>query len=293
MWPNLFLVGVAKAGTTTLHRLLESHPSICMSTVKEPHFFTENIRDMGIRDTHTSLIKDESEYLGLFEQCEETQYRGESSPSYFWDEGAATRIKEKSPDSKIIVVLRDPIARAFSHYHMEYQAEREKSRSFYKALKEDARRENKGWGISRLYVELGHYADSLKHFYEVFGRENVLVLFFESAFSDLIETMAKVQTFLNLKPFPTMKAEVTNRGSYVGELGKFLKYIPLRQLVPPQLRHKVKNWASVKDLKPKPDEIEFLVDSYRQSLISLDRELGINYYTRYFETHYNVYIANN
>ena len=288
MWPNLFVGGVTKAGTSTLHRILDSHPDICMSRVKEPHFFTRNIRELGKGDEHTTLIRDETQYLNLFAHGQQALYRGESSPSYFWEKASADRIKARSPESKVIVILRDPIARAFSHYHMDFQADREKNTSFYKAMQHDAKRPEKGWGISRLYVELGFYADSLQYFRQVFGQANVLVLFHESAFVQLEETKQQIATFLGIGPFARETVQTINQGSYQGKLGKLLKFIPLRQLVPPSIRQKVKSWTSVRNLQPNAEEIDFLYAQYREELIRLDRELGMDYYTHHFKTHYNL-----
>src|SRR2546421_5730717 len=86
-WPNLFLVGAGKAGTTSLWHYLDSHPDISMSRVKEPHFFSRG----GLPGL--PVVKSAEAYLDLFAGAGQARYRGEASPSYLCDEGSARAIK--------------------------------------------------------------------------------------------------------------------------------------------------------------------------------------------------------
>ena len=86
-WPNLFVVGAAKAGTTSLHYYLSQHPDIYMSSVKEPHFFSQiNPKPKFVALSGCTCIKDERSYLQLFAQGKNKKIRGEASPSYLWEE---------------------------------------------------------------------------------------------------------------------------------------------------------------------------------------------------------------
>ena len=78
-WPNLFVVGAAKAGTTSLWRYLDQHPAIYMSPVKEPHYFSSFTPGL------FPAVKDEGEYLELFRDAGDAPLRGEASASYLWD----------------------------------------------------------------------------------------------------------------------------------------------------------------------------------------------------------------
>ena len=142
-WPNLFLVGATKAGTTTLHQLLSRHAEIYMSTIKEPNFFTGVVGDLlGLMP----VVRDAVEYQGLFASAVAQRWRGESSTSYLWDQGAADRIRDRCPDARILVLLRDPVDRAYSHFLMEVREGRDRM-PFRRALEKDAARSETGWGI--------------------------------------------------------------------------------------------------------------------------------------------------
>ena len=105
-WPNLFIPGVEKGGTTSLWQHLDAHPDVFMSEVKEPSFF--------IPDRHEAA-KTEARYLSLFEGREEA-WLGEASVRYFYDELAPGRIREAAPDGRILIILRNPVDRAYSAY---------------------------------------------------------------------------------------------------------------------------------------------------------------------------------
>src|SRR5438477_9887892 len=97
--PNFFIVGAAKAGTTALHRYLGAHPDIYMSPVKEPSYFA---RELGASTAYTHNL---NAYLALFRAGQGSPVRGESSPAYLIDPGAAVRIREFCDEARILIVL--------------------------------------------------------------------------------------------------------------------------------------------------------------------------------------------
>src|SRR5437763_505157 len=105
-WPNLFVVGAPKAGTTSLWLYLDRHPDIWMAPVKEPQFFS-------------GLWYDQDSYLRLFAPGARFKLRGEASPSYLAKAGVAEASKRVSPDARIVIMLRDPVERAYSKYPQE------------------------------------------------------------------------------------------------------------------------------------------------------------------------------
>jgi hypothetical protein len=177
-WPNFFVVGAAKCGTTSLYAELKKHPQVFLPVVKEPHFFSSTPPPPTVSDEHCT--GDLVAYQHIYEGAEQFPAIGDASPSYLWDEAAAARIHQVSPQAKIVIILRDAVARAHSAYLMNRTRGSEStSRSFFEAVKEDQRREEKGWWTARLYVELGLYAPQVRRFIEMFGREQVLVLLFD------------------------------------------------------------------------------------------------------------------
>ena len=106
-WPNLFVVGAPRAGTTSLYHYLRQHPEIYMSPLKEPHFFSHS------NPQSDTVVKHQDAYLRLFDAARGEKLRGEASPAYLADPDAPARIKDASPEAKIVAVLREPVSRAF------------------------------------------------------------------------------------------------------------------------------------------------------------------------------------
>ncbi len=198
-FPNFFIVGSAKAGTTSLYQYLRRHPEVFMSPVKEPHYFSQVAPDPGLRFIYAhKSVRDEASYQKLFRGAKQASAIGEASTSYLWDEKTPARIKAAVPAAKIIIMLREPAARAYSHYLNDVREGIEK-RPFLQALEEDHARARKGWGISHLYVELGLYTEQVRRYLTSFPEKNVRVLFFEEFGADTKAILRQVWDFLNLE----------------------------------------------------------------------------------------------
>ncbi len=198
-WPDLFLVGAAKAGTTSLYRELARHPAIYMSPMKEPHFFSR-IEPSSSWEAFFPHVIDEDEYLALFKGATDEDLLGEGSTSYLWDSKAPDRIKHAVPEARILIMLRDPVDRAYSHYWNDVREGLEE-RSFLDALAEEQRSGPGGWGASSLYIDCGLYADQVARYLERFGPA-VLVSFLEDFVTDRTSTMADIHSFLGVGPVP-------------------------------------------------------------------------------------------
>ncbi len=176
IWPNFFFVGAHKSGTTSLYFYLKQHPQVFMPALKEPHFFS-GFRPYSEMPFPHPRVSDEATYLRLFSQAAGYKAVGEASSSYLCDEGVANRIHAAIPHAKIVIVLRDPVGRAFSQYLMDVREGWQKL-PFYEALLEDRNRPEKGWGVSHMYVEPGLYREQVERYLKVFGPKQVLVLLF-------------------------------------------------------------------------------------------------------------------
>ncbi len=112
--PTFFIIGAAKAGTTSLHYYLDQHPEVQMSATKEPHFFSGPENGVPYAMQRVSRLED---YERLFDPA--FGVRGEASPSYSESPrrpGVPERIKERVPNAKLVYLVRDPVARTVSHY---------------------------------------------------------------------------------------------------------------------------------------------------------------------------------
>lgn len=197
MWPNLFLVGAAKAGTTSVYDELARHPDIYMSPVKEPHFFSR-IRPSPEREAFFPHLTGEQEYLALFDRAGGQRLIGEASTSYLWDREAAERIRRVAPEASILVMLRDPVERAYSQYWNDVREGIER-RSFPDALAQERRSGPGAWGVTSLYIDCGMYADQVERYLDRFGAR-VLVTFFEDFVRDQASAVAGIHSFLGVGP---------------------------------------------------------------------------------------------
>lgn len=212
-WPDFFIVGAQNSGTSSLHSYLGQHPQVFMPALKEPHYFSQlaPIREMRYPTTNVS---EPEAYLKLFAKAALGMLKGEASSSYLWDAAAASRIHAVNPAAKILIILRDPVARAYSGYLKDVR-EGWQELPFYEALRRDFSLEPKGYGISRLYLELGLYSQQVKRYLDIFGEERVKIIPFKSLTSSLAighGVLEEILAFLELdgskqRPMDTTKIE--------------------------------------------------------------------------------------
>ena len=216
--PNFFVVGAAKAGTTSLYNYLAEHPEIYLSPVKEPNYFSIDIDPSKFRDDydelvdfelepylngpmnetiHIAFVHDEGLYKKLFKNVKNEIAIGEASNSYLYSRVAAERIREIVPNSKIIMMLRNPITRAFSHYLMNVGSQY-KQISFKEELENDLKKNTKGWGISHIYLELGSYHEQVKRYIDNFPPENVGIYIYEDYQKNPRKTVTDIYKFLGV-----------------------------------------------------------------------------------------------
>jgi hypothetical protein len=169
-----------------------------MSSLKEPNFFMETV---GPLNSHRPHIKEDEKYLSLFQPKNGETMFGESSVAYLYDSKAPSLIHAKIPDARILIILRDPIDRAYSHFlhHLRYGMEM--SSDFLEAMKNDHYKGGKKeWGYSRLYIELGMYSSQVQRYFDLFGRNKVKTIIYEDEFKPKTkETVQDIVRFLNLR----------------------------------------------------------------------------------------------
>lgn len=220
--PSFFIVGAAKAGTTSIASYLNSHPQVYFSPIKEPHYFSKDIRCKNfepnykklmcfnqdkyfstkpLKEIHAAFIEKEEHYKQLFDAMKEDEIGGEGSVGYLYSKEAPQAIKESIPDAKIIIILRNPIGRAFSHWLMDVRMGIVHGNNFLEAIEADINATNKSWGNSHLYVELGLYFEQVQRYFQTFGRENVKVILFDDLKISNANVMQDITGFLGLHSF--------------------------------------------------------------------------------------------
>lgn len=217
--PNFFLVGAAKAGTTSVYHYLTQHPEIYLSPVKEPNHFctdvdTSKLRQQvkerlaaqdlegflrsGMKGTlHRAYISNRQQYLSLFSNVKSQVAIGEASVSYLYSSTAASEIYKFNPAAKIIIVLRNPSRRAYSHYLMDRKLAFTEL-SFEEAFKKDQNEKYKGWGATSLYYELGLYYEQVQRYLKVFPKEQVLILLHDDLIISPTTTIQQIYEFLGV-----------------------------------------------------------------------------------------------
>jgi hypothetical protein len=191
---SFLIAGVQKGGTTALYDYLADYDDVALSTPKEVHFFDDERQDWARPD-----------YAAYHAHFPEADARpcGEATPIYSYWPGSLERIVAYNRAMKLILVLRDPVARAWSHWRMEYArgAERE---PFAWCIRQGRQRlfDAEPWGHHRefSYVERGFYGEQAERLFGLFPREQVLILRAEDLRAGPAEPLATVRRFLGVPP---------------------------------------------------------------------------------------------
>jgi len=199
-----FLVaGVQKGGTTALYDYLVEHPALLMADVKETHFFDDESRDWGRPDYGA--------YHAMFTPPSDGRPRlwGEATPIYAYWPGSLERIAAYNPDIRLILVFRDPIDRAWSHWKMEY-ARGAETRPFAWCIREGRARvetDPSAPGFHRVYsyVERGFYGAQVQRLLGLFRREQLLFLRSGDLKTQPGRILGKVCDFLNAPALPGLQ----------------------------------------------------------------------------------------
>ncbi len=193
VWPNFFIVGAPKAGTTSLYRYLSKHSEIYMSPNKEPNYFSV----CSVPENHyMKPIRDKNEYLSLFKKAKDRKIVGEGTTFYLSDPEASKLIHQIIPHARIIIMLRDPVERIFSQYLMEIRTGGLKL-SFHEELQIELKhRRDRSKPI--LGLKFGLYSESVKRYLDIFGREQVKTLIFEEFTQNTKGTVKEILKFLGL-----------------------------------------------------------------------------------------------
>jgi hypothetical protein len=198
--PNFIIAGFPKCGSTALHYYLDNHPEIFMPRQKELHFFTNHIiaklnNGPGDKEAKINQISNLDSYEKCFENANELQIIGEASPSYINYPSVFKKIKDELNSPKLIIMLRDPIKRAYSNY-LHLVREHRESLSFYNALVEEKERIKKGYSDFWYYQFNSSYYDKVFLAQKTFDK--VLVLTQEELNRDTKGTIKKVFSFLEV-----------------------------------------------------------------------------------------------
>src|SRR5512139_2786399 len=201
--PDFLVIGAPKAGTTALHAALRPHPRLYMSPVKEPKFFLTDgppptKGGPGDAQTYRQHVWRRRDYEALFDGAPAGTLCGESTPFYLHDRAAQERIKLTVPDARLVAVLRDPVDRAHSNWSHMWASGLEPIGDVIEACAAEERRVADGWAAFWRYVDLGRYGSQLRDLYQIFPREQVLVLRYRDLRDRPAATLNRICGFLGV-----------------------------------------------------------------------------------------------
>lgn len=190
---DFLLVGVQKSGTTTLYSYLRDHPAISMASIKEVQFFNnDRLFESGAPDYtwYHSFFNDDLDY----------NLQGEATPAYIYCRDAPKRIWQYNPDMKIIVILRNPIERAYSHWNMEISRGWD-NLSFIDALKQETERCREALPSQHYvysYIDRGYYSSQIRELWRFFKKEQTLILKYDHLRDDPAAVLFRLFDFLGV-----------------------------------------------------------------------------------------------
>ena len=290
---DFFVIGVARGGTTSLYHYLQQHPGVFLPKVKECNFFADvesldkevYSRPKPGKEYHMKIIRSKQVYDALFAEAQPGQLKGEISPAYIWDTTSAKRIREHNRDAKIIVSLRNPIQRAYSHYLMHFQTGYDRSKTFEEAITAPKK---EIWGGGNQYLEMGLYHDQLKAYYDLFDPTNIKVIISEEWTKNNGEALNDIYDFLGLEPFTNPDLEESHNVSVQLKNKGLLDLLrtetikkSIGKVLPERTKEKLKERVFYKESEKKPlDEATYdslkgyFLEDIKKSEKLIGRDLG-------------------
>ena len=209
MMPHFMIIGTQKGGTTSLYQYLIQHPCIAPIWIKEPHFFDIYFYK-GLPWYRSHFPTTVEQYYSRHIQKHDL-ITGEASPYYLFHPQAAKRVAKTLPKAKLIVILRNPVDRAYSQYQHQTRQEGVEPLSFEDALANEEKRlagEEAKILIDEKYFSFNHrhysylarskYIEQLPAWMELFPKEQFLILRSEDLYADPKAVVQQTLDYLNL-----------------------------------------------------------------------------------------------
>ncbi len=199
--PNLFHVGVARTGTTSLYNYFMQHPDIYVPSKKELHFFSREI--MADANAHNKTKKkhfvlNKDRYLGYFDDVGNEEIIADISPGDYFSEKSAERIFNFNPDAKIIFSFREPVDQMYSYHGALVSTFMEDENDFLLAI--DPSREVAGdsWVRPSLYFDLVDYERHFNRFLDYFPTDQIFIYFYKNFKNDTAGVYKRLLKFLDV-----------------------------------------------------------------------------------------------
>jgi len=290
--PNFLIIGAAKSGTTTLYEQLKMHHKVFMQKIKKTNYFAlknnkiKFLKETVARGYYEDFVYNLEDYLALFHDCDKYKAIGEASPIYLFDKDAPYEIKKMIPDVKLIVILRNPIERAFSNFLMHHPGiGYETTKNFIEALELEEERKKNNWWWGFYYKEAGLYSIQLERYFSLFKRSQILILLYEELKDNPDVVYSKIADFLNISPFFTDPQKQYNatkiprirsiekllQNKYLSFIGRMLFTKKSRQFFKKTIRSINSTKISITD-----EEYNYLIEYFENDIKKLEKMLNLN-----------------
>jgi len=194
--PNFFILGAGRSGSTHLYYLLRQHPDIFLTSPKEPTFFCKPFQ----------VIKNPIDYFELYDSASDEAIRGEASHAYLSNPSTPKVLKALFPESKFLVILRNPADRAFSLYHWMRRKGFEYINSFEAALEAEESRYTSAnfkrncpqYLYNSLYFRSGLYGEQLRRYFTMFSKKQFHIVKHEEFIADPVSHLNEIFHFLEV-----------------------------------------------------------------------------------------------
>jgi sulfotransferase family protein len=222
--PNFFIVGAARAGTTSLWAYLRQHPDVFLpqsELAKEPTYFAD------VTPPWAPEFATLEGYQKVFEAATYQRAVGEASTAYLSSPESPGRIHAAFPDAKIIIVLRNPAGRAYSHYRLLCELGFEPSPTFERGLELEAGRYeryeqglplppriDRFWYGAYFYQRMGRYGEQIERYLKLFRKEQLHFVLFDDLQKHPIETTSAVCNFLGVDPSFRPNVQIHNQSYF-------------------------------------------------------------------------------
>lgn len=289
--PNFLIVGAAKSGTTSLFHYLTKHPDVFIPSRKEGRFFSQmpgNFKGPGAKPQN-DIIVSINDYKKLFLPGKNAAARGDISNDYlFYYKKSISNIKKHlNEEVKIIIILRNPMDRAYSNY-LQHVREGWENISFEEALKAEYNRKKNNWAWPFLYKEVSLWSRPVKAFLSNF--KNVYVFLFEDLFN-IQRILHQIYTILGVsdcfKPDTSRKYNISGvpkakllHNMYINAAKLKPLFMPLLGLLfsPEKLQYKMSKLKArnLRKTSIKPETYQYLKEYFRKDIEDLNNLIDRN-----------------
>ena len=297
---NFFVIGAAKCGTTTIYARLSRHPEVFLSPLKEPNYHSRADLDPTrfskafqanttldlthylsqpdpLPEMQVGFVREEAQYARLFSGATNVhRVVGECSTSYLWSPSAPAALHAAHPNAKIVVALRDPVERIYSHYLMARKYGFVKG-SVVEAVKADLSHPDPSWGRSELFLELSMYDTQLARWRAHFSEDQLFVI--EPGALRKEQTWIDLLSWLGLTPLDLSSGPNSNDSNTAGlsrfeGFNRWLTSTGLKRrigrMVPQRWKAGLSRWYYQSDDIPRMtdaerEELQLLLDQFSAS----------------------------